>query len=157
MSRKKYLQPDNSLGARLTRYRLFLNQIMSEFEQLTNIPQSTLSAIENNKYEPSLDTLKKLVLTTDLNIHWLLTGEGEMLREEMEVEKKPDQGQAMQMLLDIFASRDSKAIDAIFNILEFSSGAVKRAMNDRRKVVDPNWPAEQERRKGGIGLKAGQG
>ena len=61
------------------------------------------------------------------------------------------------MLLDIFESGDSKAVDAIYKNLEYFSTASKRGQADRRRVIDPDWPAEKERRKGGAGLKAPQG
>lgn len=63
------------------------------------------------------------------------------------MEKKPDHGQAIRMLLDIFESNDDQAKEAIYKNLEYFSGAVNRAKTDRRKVIDPNWPPEKERRK----------
>lgn len=119
---------------------------MDEFSQHAEIAQSTLSAIENNKNDPSNENLKKIILRTNINSTWLITGEGEMTRDGA-MENKPDQGQALRMLLDIFESDDQQAKEAIFKNLEYFSGAVTRAKNDRRKVVDPSWPAEKERRK----------
>lgn len=72
------------------------------------------------------------------------------------MENEPDQGQAVRLLLDIFESSDLAAKQAIYKNLEYFSSAVNRAKNDRRKVVDPNWLGENDRRGGG-GLKATQG
>ena len=76
---------------------------------------------------------------------------------EMNEDNAPDQGTAVRMLLDIFESGDSKAVDAIYKNLEYFSTAAKRGQTDRRKVIDPDWPAEKERRIGGAGPKAPQG
>lgn len=72
------------------------------------------------------------------------------------MEKKQDQGQAMQMLLDIFSSTDSEAMEAIFANLKYFSGQIKKAQADRRKAVDPKWLGDNDRRGGG-GLNASQG
>ena len=76
---------------------------------------------------------------------------------EMNEKNLPDLGTAARMLVDIFESGDSKAVEAIYKNLEYFSTAAKRGQSDRRKVIDPNWPAEKERRQGGAGLKAPQG
>ncbi len=60
------------------------------------------------------------------------------------------------MLLDIFESDDKQAKEAIYKNLEYFSSAVNRAKGDRRKIVDPDWPPENERRKAG-GQIASQG
>jgi hypothetical protein len=76
---------------------------------------------------------------------------------EMNEDNAPDQGTAVRMLLDIFESGDSKAVDAIYKNLEYFSTAAKRGQADRRRVIDPEWPAEKERRKGAAGQKPQQG
>lgn len=72
------------------------------------------------------------------------------------MENEPDHNQAIRMLLDIFESNDRKAKEAIYKNLEYFSSAVAKSNSDRRKVIDPNWPPEKERRKaGGPSAQAG--
>ena len=53
-----------------------------QFSNLLNISQSSLSAIENNKSNPSATPTKNLIHKFDINIYWLFTGKGEMLRKK---------------------------------------------------------------------------
>lgn len=75
MSSKKIELP-NSLGARLRYYRESLNIKGVEFSAILGISQGSISDIENNKTKPSTSTLITLIRNTDINIEWLLTGEG---------------------------------------------------------------------------------
>jgi len=45
-----------------------------------NVAASSLSELENDKSLPSADTLSKLYFHTDVDIIWLLTGVGTMLK-----------------------------------------------------------------------------
>lgn len=79
MSSKKYLKTENFIGTRLRQYRKYKNLNVLDFSKLLNISQGSLSGIENNKSKPSSDTLASMVLNTDINLAWLLTGDGEMI------------------------------------------------------------------------------
>lgn len=52
---------------------------MKALAKITGISQPALSDVENGKYDFSGKKLTSLLQNTDINIHWLLTGEGEML------------------------------------------------------------------------------
>lgn len=68
----------NTVGGRLKLYRASRGHRMVDFAGLAGISQGSLSGIENDKSRPSSDTLANLIMNTDINIEWLLTGKGEM-------------------------------------------------------------------------------
>ena len=82
MSRKKYPINENTLGGRLRSFRYAINFNTVQFSILLGISQGSLSDIENNKTKPSSTPIDKLVHKTDINIYWLFSGKGKMLREK---------------------------------------------------------------------------
>jgi transcriptional regulator with XRE-family HTH domain len=83
MSSKKIDSSDN-LGERLRRYRKMRNMNGIAFSSIIGISQGSLSDIETNKTKPSTKTLAGLIRNTDINIEWLLTGEGEEITREFD-------------------------------------------------------------------------
>jgi len=81
MSTKKYLYTDN-IGDRLKQYRISKGYKVLEFSRMLDISQGSLSGLENNKSKPSAETLANLVLHTDIDLKWLLTGDGLMFINE---------------------------------------------------------------------------
>jgi len=69
------------IGNRLKKYRESIGIKLVPFSILIGISHGSLSGLENNKSKPSAETLASICLNTDLNIYWLLTGEGPMLRD----------------------------------------------------------------------------
>jgi transcriptional regulator with XRE-family HTH domain len=78
---------DKFLGDRLRKWRKTLPLRAYELAKIIHISQGSLSDIENNKSLPSADTLTKLFLKTDLNIIWLLTARGPMIKSGMTEEE----------------------------------------------------------------------
>jgi len=72
------------LGSRIRQWRKTLPLKSYELAKLISISQGSLSDIENNKSLPSADTLAKLYQYTNINIAWLLTGQGPMKKGEGE-------------------------------------------------------------------------
>jgi len=68
------------IGSRIRRYREFKKLKGIELSKILDISSGTLSDVENNKNSPSADTLSKFIKETDINIDWLLTGEGDMVK-----------------------------------------------------------------------------
>jgi len=63
----------------------YLNQ--TEFSVLIGVAKSTLSEIESGKTKPSTDVIIGITNTfNDINVDWLLTGKGEMLRDERRID-----------------------------------------------------------------------
>ena len=70
------------IGKRIKKYRLYKGLKAIELSKIINISQGSLSEIENENTKPSADTITSLVTNTDIEPHWLLTGEGKMLISE---------------------------------------------------------------------------
>jgi len=68
------------LGDRLRGWRKTTFNRAYQLGEHIKISQGSLSDIENNKSHPSANTLAKLHNLTHLNIIWLLTGRGEIVR-----------------------------------------------------------------------------
>lgn len=70
------------MNRRLEEYRLKKRYKVKQFATLIRINQGSYSNIKNGKTKPSAETIEKVVRYTDINAHWLTTGEGPMIREE---------------------------------------------------------------------------
>lgn len=78
--RRKNNDTDGLLGTRLKLWRKDVPLKGFQLAEKLSMTQASLSGIEQNKSLPSADTLAKLLKRTNLNISWLLTGEGKMCR-----------------------------------------------------------------------------
>lgn len=83
-----------SVGKRLKAWRKSAYMTLADVSKMIAVSQSSLSEMENEKSLPSAKTLQGLCLTTDLNICWLLTGQGPMRKgpaESQETAGLPDE------------------------------------------------------------------
>ncbi len=62
----------------------------STFAKKLDIRRASLSEIKNYKMEPTINIIKKLVRISDINLNWLLTGEGPMFLEQASTKPKPE-------------------------------------------------------------------
>ncbi len=70
-----------TFGGRLFHWRENIKGFkLKELEEITGIPNNTLSNLENNQYLPSGEIILKLIQKTDIGIYWLLNNEGPMIR-----------------------------------------------------------------------------
>ncbi len=72
---------NDSIGKRLRRWRSTSKLKLIGLSEKINVAASSLSELENDKSLPSSETLVKLYNETDLDIIWLLTGNGRMFRQ----------------------------------------------------------------------------
>jgi len=72
------------VAQRLRSYRQSCGLKAVEFAKKLEISQGTLSDLENSNAYPSFQTLEAMARNTDINIHWLLIGEGSMFRGQTE-------------------------------------------------------------------------
>jgi len=72
------------VGKRLKVWRKHSALKLAELSKKIRISQGSLSDLENDKSQPSATTLANLCMFSDLNIYWLLTGRGPMIRQEPE-------------------------------------------------------------------------
>jgi len=70
------------IGARLKMWRKSKKLKGREVIKMIEVSQGSFSDLEHEKSFPSCKTLSNLHIYTDLNIIWLLTGDGEMLQEK---------------------------------------------------------------------------
>jgi len=71
---------NRGIGDRLRMYRESIDKKLREVAGILVISPGSLSELENSKTSPSAATFVSLVLNTDINIYWLLTGAGSMKR-----------------------------------------------------------------------------
>ncbi|MBI4389444.1 MAG: helix-turn-helix transcriptional regulator [Nitrospinae bacterium] len=81
---------DVSVGKRLKAWRKSAYMTLADVSRMIAVSQSSLSEMENEKSLPSAKTLQGLCSTTDLNICWLLTGQGPMRKSSAESHEAAD-------------------------------------------------------------------
>jgi len=75
-------------GPRIRKWRKSISLKAFQLAEVIKISQGSLSDIENGKSNPSAPTIVGFVRYTNINIHWMLTGEegnignGEMPKQE---------------------------------------------------------------------------
>ncbi len=65
-------------GDRVRKVRNILKLNQSQLSKAIGIDSSRLSRVENDKEKLTIEQLDKLSRLKNINLHWLLTGEGEM-------------------------------------------------------------------------------
>ncbi|HIE41698.1 MAG TPA: XRE family transcriptional regulator [Nitrospinaceae bacterium] len=77
-------------GTRIRKWRKSVPMKSFELARLIKISQGSLSDIENNKSNPSASTIVKFMKYTNLNVHWMLTGQkGDMKTGKITEEDPP--------------------------------------------------------------------
>jgi SOS-response transcriptional repressor LexA len=74
-------------GQRLRTVRKALGLSQQELSGTINVNASAISQMETNRIKPSLDTLLLLAKNYKVNLHWLLTGKGQMFENTVSTEK----------------------------------------------------------------------
>jgi len=127
------------IGERLKEYRKIKGYKVVKFSNILNISQGSLSGLENNKSKPSADTLANLVLHTDINIKWLLTGNGEVfdntisggLKQDINQDIVSDSlGDGVRMLTKIHAAKNRTHYDNTIKYLKCTADIVE--MEERK-------------------------
>jgi len=73
-----------TVGKRLKSWRKHSMLKLVELSKKIRVSQGSLSDLENDKSLPSATTLANLCMFSDINIYWLLTGRGPMIRQELD-------------------------------------------------------------------------
>jgi transcriptional regulator with XRE-family HTH domain len=74
----------STVGKRLKSWRKHSMLKLVELSKKIRVSQGSLSDLENDKSLPSATTLANLCMFSDINIYWVLTGRGPMIRQEPE-------------------------------------------------------------------------
>jgi transcriptional regulator with XRE-family HTH domain len=115
MSRKKFTITENNLGERLKTIRKTQSLTQQAFARRLNTSPSYISDVEAGKTAPGSKFLTTLLRNFNINLHWLLTGEGEM---EKGVEKD-DKGEYSVVTQKIFQMLEGMTEDDQRDILRY--------------------------------------
>lgn len=86
----------STVGQRLRAWRKSIPLTLVGLAKKIQVSQATLSELENNKSLPSAGTLTNLCVYSDLNLRWVLTGEGPMVRDDLHY--KTESGMSEELL-----------------------------------------------------------
>ncbi len=114
---------DASVGGRLKYWRKVSTLRLVDVAALIRVSQGSLSDLENDKSLPSATTLTGLCQKTDMNICWLLTGEGSMVSKEERFKKESS---FVRDLMGWMQDKDfRKTVVKLVNIFEKGSAPQK--------------------------------
>ena len=88
------------IGERIRIFRVYKSLKQSVFAELIGVSRSTLSEVENGKNKnPSTSVIVNIVdAFNDINIEWLLTGKGEMIKADAEDNHSVNIMQIMELI-----------------------------------------------------------
>ncbi len=66
------------VGKRIQQIRKALNLTQEEFGNSLGTSKASLSEVENGKYKAGIEILEKMVTKYNVNLHFVITGEGEL-------------------------------------------------------------------------------
>jgi len=111
-----------TVGSRLKYWRKVSRLRLVDVASLIKVSQGSLSDLENDKSLPSATTLTGLCQKTDMNLYWLLTGEGSMVSSEERFQVDSSATSLMEWMQD----KDfRKTVMKLLNIFEKGSMAQK--------------------------------
>ena len=112
-----------TVGGRLKYWRKVSRLRLVDVASLIHVSQGSLSDLENDKSLPSAATLTGLCQKTDMNLYWLLTGEGSMVSTE---ERFKAESLAVSNLMSWMQDKDfRKTVMKLLSIFEQGSPAQK--------------------------------
>lgn len=112
-----------TVGGRLKYWRKVSRLRLVDVAALIHVSQGSLSDLENDKSLPSAVTLTGLCQKTDMNLYWLLTGEGTMVSNEG---RNQVESSAVSNLMEWMQDKDfRKTVIKLLNIFEKGSPAQK--------------------------------
>jgi|LGVF01.1.fsa_nt_gb transcriptional regulator with XRE-family HTH domain len=144
MSRNKNHHSNVYFGSRLRIFRKHLRLNVEQFSGLLGISQSSLSAVENNKTKTSSQTIVNLVQNTDINIYWLFSGKGTMLREkdtneaysETSLDNDPEVAELLEGAKKVLKSGNKAAFDALQRNIRYFAHTIK--VEERLVKIEQN-------------------
>jgi transcriptional regulator with XRE-family HTH domain len=112
-----------TVGERLKYWRKVSRLRLVDVAALIQVSQGSLSDLENDKSLPSATTLTGLCQKTDMNLYWLLTGEGSMVSKEVRFQAETS---AVSDLMAWMQDKDfRKTVMKLLSIFEKGSAAQK--------------------------------
>jgi transcriptional regulator with XRE-family HTH domain len=84
-------------GERFRQLRKELGLSQIDLSDKLGVNPSAISQMESGRIRPSLDTMMLLSKNYGINLHWLITGRGDMYENTGEVRKPPAKAQLTQL------------------------------------------------------------
>ena len=120
---KNLLEYPATVGGRLKYWRKVSRLRLVDVAALVRVSQRSLSDLENDKSLPSASTLTGLCQKTDMNLYWLLTGEGSMVSKE---ERFQAESSAVSGLMAWMQDKDfRKTVMKLLSVFEKGSSTQK--------------------------------
>lgn len=105
------IEKQKTTGKRLRAWRKSVPLKLMELSRLIKVSQGSLSDLENDKSLPSATTLANLSIYTDLNIYWLLNGQGPVNRKLASgTEKSTEQSSLYEDFMFMMQDRKLKSV-----------------------------------------------
>ncbi len=101
-----------TMGKRLRIWRKSSSLNLVALSKVIHVSQGSLSDLENDNSLPSARTLANLSLYSDIDIYWLLTGKGDLVRESSLNGKKSELHEDL-----MFAMQDQKLRRLVKNLI----------------------------------------
>lgn len=117
---------EHTTGKRLRAWRKSVPLKLMELSRLIKVSQGSLSDLENDKSLPSATTLSNLSVYTDINLYWLLNGQGAVTRElSSESDKSVKQSDLYENFM--FMMQDRKLKDVVEKVIKiYTDGDAKK-------------------------------
>ena len=123
-----------SVGARLRYCRKLSGLRLVDMAEMIDVSQGSLSDLENDKSLPSSGTLIGLCKKTELNICWLLTGDGRVTMNSHAGEKEVS---VVQDFMGLMQDRDfRKMITKVIHIFKKGTASQKAQIHGFLAGVD---------------------
>lgn len=94
------------IGDRLVYMRMKRGLTIGQLSQESEVPYGVLSTYENNKAQPSCDSLRKLCTALEISAHWLLFGEMEADTQSLQAEVKKWKQRAIRLRKELASQAD---------------------------------------------------
>ncbi len=108
---------EKTTGQRLRAWRKSVPLKLMDLSRKIHVSQGSLSDLENDKSLPSATTLANLSIHTDLNIYWLLTGQGPVHKSlDPEIEKTTETSRLYEDFL--FKMQDKKLKSMVEKLIQ---------------------------------------
>lgn len=93
------------LNVRIREIRKYLHLTQVDFSCKLGLKQGSIADWERGKSAPSIDTLTNIANNFNINLHWLLTGKGEMFLTEPETAESRQEDNSSNIELDKLQKR----------------------------------------------------
>lgn len=128
------------IGERVKKIRLYNDLNQAQFAEKLGLTQGFISKVEKNNTQLTVDHLILIENIFSVDLDWLLTGKGEMIKRPFRIQEKPEgyqvilldvdkqQNILMSRLRRILAEGDKTKIEAVKGVLKaFDPGEKKQS------------------------------